>query len=169
MTSCSCNTLFFSPFYFIQYLSSNVVGLRVSSGIYLGDGGEGSVRDPKKAANVDGASGAQLQRAIRAHANFSEQTPFAFFLIFLAELNGAPTALVHGAFTTLFLARVAHGSFGIQTDDTVGLGRPIGYFTTLGVTALAGLYNVSVSVFPLLCHDLVFAYIICQHTAQPGL
>jgi uncharacterized membrane protein YecN with MAPEG domain len=74
---------------------------------------------------------------------FEQSAPFAFFLIFLAELNGAPTSLVHGAFSTLFLARVAHGSFGVVTDNTVGIGRPIGIIGTYTVTFLAGLYNVS--------------------------
>ena len=110
----------------------------------IGDGEAGSVRETKhKASASDAVDEAKLKRAIRAHSNFTESTPFAFFLIFLAELNGAPTSLVHGAFTTLFLARVAHGSLGITTDNTVGIGRPIGALTTLAVTALAGVYNVS--------------------------
>lgn len=69
--------------------------------------------------------------------------PFAFLLLFIAELNGAPTALVHGAFTTLFAARVLHGNFGIQTDNAAGAGRAIGALTTLLVSFGAGVYNVS--------------------------
>lgn len=127
-----------------QYLSSNVVALRLKTGVLLGDGEAGSVRDTKhKAGASDAVDEAKLKRAIRAHANFAESTPFTFFLIFLAELNGAPTSLVHGAFTTLFLARVAHGSIGVTTDNTLGVGRPIGAATTLLITAAAGLYNVS--------------------------
>ncbi len=89
------------------------------------------------------ADEAKLTRAIRAHSNFAEGTPFAFFLLFLAELNGAPTSLVHGGFLSLFLGRVAHGSFGIMDDTTAALGRPIGFILTYGITVAAGLYNVS--------------------------
>lgn len=136
-----------SDFFFgLQYLSSNVMALRVKTGIYLGNGEAGSVRDPNHKANAtDGVDEAKLKRSIRAQTNFAEFTPFAFFLVFLAELNGAPTSLVHGAFSTLFVARVVHGSFGITTDDTVGFGRPVGTLTTFAITALAGLYNVSIS------------------------
>lgn len=127
-----------------QYLTTDVVALRVKTGVMLGDGEAGSVRDTKhKASASDSVDEAKLKRAIRAHSNFSESTPFAFFLIFLAELNGAPTSLVHGAFSTLFLARVAHGSLGVTTDSTLGAGRPIGAIATIAVTAVAGLYNVS--------------------------
>lgn len=109
----------------------------------IGDGEAGSVRQADhKASPSDSVDEAKLKRAVRAHANFVETAPFAFFLIFLAELNGAPTSLVHGAFSTLLIGRVAH-TLGIRADDACGSGRPIGTITTLGVTALAGLYNVS--------------------------
>lgn len=88
---------------------------------------------------------AKLQRAIRAHGNFSETAPFAFFLIFLAELNGAPTSLVHAAYTTLFAARVAHANLGIQAENSAAIGRPIGTLVTLAVTISAGLYNVCIT------------------------
>lgn len=120
------------------------MALRVKTGVMLGDGDNGSVRDPKhKASPQDAVDEAKLKRSVRAQVNFAESTPFAFFLIFLAELNGAPTSLVHGAYSTLFIARVFHGSFGVTAEDSVGIGRPIGFITTYAVTALAGLYNVS--------------------------
>ncbi|UZJ52242.1 hypothetical protein CBS101457_001562 [Exobasidium rhododendri] len=116
----------------------------------LGDGGAGSVRESDhKASSSDAVDEAKLKRAIRAHGNFIESAPFAFFLIFLAELNGAPTSLVHGAFSTLFIARVAHGSFGLVADNTVGIGRPFGIIGTYAVTALAGLYNLNLGYEPL--------------------
>jgi uncharacterized membrane protein YecN with MAPEG domain len=127
-----------------QYLSSNVMALRVKTGVLVGDGEAGSIRDPKhKSSPQDAVDEGKLKRSMRAQVNFAESTPFAFFLIFLAELNGAPTSLVHGAYSTLFVARVFHGSFGVTTEDTLGIGRPIGTLTTFAVTALAGLYNVS--------------------------
>lgn len=69
-------------------------------------------------------------------SSFSENAPFTFFLIFLAELNGAPTSLVHGAYSALFLARVAHAEIGIRANDTVGVGRPIGIIATCKCTGI---------------------------------
>lgn len=73
----------------------------------------------------------------------------SFFLVFLAELNGAPTYLVHAAYSTLFLARVAHAEIGIRAADTLGVGRPVGTIATLAVTLAAGAYNLSLGWEPL--------------------
>ena len=118
---------------------------RFSTGIYLGSSGADKVCGPDHSkAAVNPEDEAKLQRAVRAHGNFAESTPFAFFLIFLAELNGAPTSLVHAAYTTLFVARVAHANLGIQADQYgAGFGRLPGTVITLAVTVGAGLYNVS--------------------------
>ena len=107
------------------------------------DGRLTQVRDPShKESPTDKQDEAALKRAVRSAGNFSEHTPFAFFLIFISELNGAPTAIVHGAYTTLFLARVAH-DIGIKAPNSVGLGRPIGFAVTALLTVGAGAYNVS--------------------------
>lgn len=133
------------------------MALRVKTGIMIGDGDSGSVRDSKhKASPQDAVDEATLKRSVRAQTNFAESTPFAFFLIFLAELNGAPTSLVHGAYSTLFVARVLHGSFGVTADDACGIGRPIGYLTTAAVTALAGLYNVCFVLYSRSFLSLIF-------------
>lgn len=44
----------------------------------------------------------------------------------LAELNGAPTYLVHVAYAALFSLRVAHAELGMKGPATAGLGRPLG-------------------------------------------
>ena len=49
-----------------------------------------------------------LLRRMRSHGNFVEYVPFALVLIGLAELNGAPTAYVHGMGALLLLSRVVH-------------------------------------------------------------
>lgn len=138
----------FSGYY--SYLASNVSFYRVKSGIMLGTGEPGSVRQADHKASADDAAiEDNLKRAVRAHANFSESTPFAFFLIFLAELNGAPTSLVHGAFASLFIARVAHCEAGIRTLTAAGPGRLAGYAATYGITIAAGLYNLNLGWEPL--------------------
>ncbi|CAO1619017.1 unnamed protein product [Parajaminaea phylloscopi] len=135
---------------YYTYLSTNVVSLRLKTGIVLGNGDAGSVRTKDhKPSPSDAANEEALKRSIRAHGNFIETTPLSFFLIFLAELNGAPTYLVHAAYSTLFLARVAHGEAGIRANDTLAVGRPIGMLATLAVTLAAGAYNLSLGWEPL--------------------
>lgn len=102
----------------------------------------------KKFSAADNESDARLSAAVRAHANFAEYTPFAFGLLFLAELNGAPTAWVHGAYATLFAARVAH-SVGMVNQCFNGILRKVGFLTTLAVTLGAGVYNFSLGYEPL--------------------
>ncbi|PWN23867.1 hypothetical protein BCV69DRAFT_279777 [Microstroma glucosiphilum] len=135
---------------YYSYLTANVVSYRLKSGVMLGTGEAGSVRHPKhKASPKDAENEEALQRAVRAHGNFTEGTPFAFFLIFLAELNGAPTYLAHAAYTTLLVARVAHAEIGIRAADTLGVGRPVGTIATVAVALGAGAYNLSLGWEPL--------------------
>ncbi|KIS68350.1 uncharacterized protein UMAG_03445 [Mycosarcoma maydis] len=134
---------------YYSYLSANVVVNRLNTNIYLGSGDSDKVLGPGNKKVNSPTELAKLQRAIRAHGNFSETAPFAFFLIFLAELNGAPTSLVHAAYTTLFAARVAHANLGIQAENSAAIGRPIGTLVTLAVTISAGLYNLNLGWEPL--------------------
>ena len=91
-----------------------------------------------------------VYRASRVHGNFAEYTPFTITLLFLAELNGAPTAWVHAAYSTLFVARVAH-SFALTRPHTKFSKpiRAIGFFGTLAVILGAGLYNLGLGYEPL--------------------
>ncbi|CBQ73844.1 conserved hypothetical protein [Sporisorium reilianum SRZ2] len=135
---------------YYSYLTANVFRVRLSTNVYLGSGDSDKVQHgPGDKKTNTPAELAKLQRAVRAHGNFSESAPFAFFLIFLAELNGAPTSLVHAAYTTLFAARVAHANLGIQADSSAALGRPIGAVVALAVTIGAGLYNLNLGWEPL--------------------
>ncbi|SPO27769.1 uncharacterized protein UTRI_04190_B [Ustilago trichophora] len=134
---------------YYSYLTANVVVNRLNTNIYLGSGDSDKVYGPGNKKVNNPADVAKLQRAVRAHGNFAESAPFAFFLIFLAELNGAPTSLVHAAYTTLFAARVAHANLGIQADNSAAPGRAVGTIVTLAVTIGAGLYNLNLGWEPL--------------------
>lgn len=109
---------------YYTYLSANVIVRRIS----------------EKRLNGAGAEDTALYRATRAHANYVEYTPFAFVLLFLAELNGAPTSWVHAAFTALFASRVAHCTFGIN-NGVIPL-RKGGFLLTIVVMVSSALYNV---------------------------
>ena len=102
----------------------------------------------KKENQVDSGKdvtpGTALHRAVRAHANFAEYTPFTFVLLFLAELNGAPTKYVHAAYVTLFVSRVAAG-LGLNCAKPGNAARVVGFLGTIAVMVGSGLYNVRCS------------------------
>lgn len=76
---------------FYIYLSFNVINERRAAQIALGDG-----------------NNPQLQRVIRAHANFIEYVPLALILLFLAEYQGLASHYCHAIGATLLLGRVFH-------------------------------------------------------------
>ena len=72
-------------------LSFAVISLRRKNQVGLGSGGHDD-----------------LERAIRAHANFAEYVPFGIILIACLELNGAPWWLVAIPGITLIIGRLFH-------------------------------------------------------------
>ncbi|NJD08163.1 MAG: hypothetical protein FIA97_16950 [Methylococcaceae bacterium] len=75
----------------LVWLIWQVVRLRRAKKIRLGDGG-----DP------------DLRNAIRAHGNAVETIPLSLLLLGLAELSGAPAALLHAGGIGLLAGRVLH-------------------------------------------------------------
>lgn len=128
---------------YYSYLTANVFTKRYKTGYYIGEGQDdnSSIKDPNTPP-VSKEDKLALIQAVRAHGNFLEFTPLAFGLIFLAELNGAPTALVHAGYVTLFTLRVLHASFGILKPGADSLGRKVGALGTTALTLSVGLYNV---------------------------
>ena len=76
----------------LMLLSVRVVDRRRSARVSLGDGGNPA-----------------LQRAIRAHANFSEYVPFALIMLAILELSRFSIYVLHLLGATLLVARVLHG------------------------------------------------------------
>jgi uncharacterized membrane protein YecN with MAPEG domain len=72
-------------------LSFAVIGLRRKNQVGLGSGGH-----------------EDLERAIRAQANFAEYAPFGILLIACLELNGAPWWLVAIPGIALIIGRLIH-------------------------------------------------------------
>ncbi len=82
----------------IVLLTLQVVRLRRKDGVVLGDNGD-----------------RVLAKAIRGHANATEQLPITLILMGLAELQGASTALLWLAAAALVLGRIMHATyFGIH-------------------------------------------------------
>ena len=104
-------------------LALNVIGLRRSNKVSLGSGG------------VDA-----LERAIRAHGNFSEYVPLGLILMFALEWNKAPTLLVATLGALLVAGRLIHAK-GIQETGTFK-NRILGMKLTFGSLGLLALANV---------------------------
>ena len=77
-------------------LAFNVISLRRENKISLGSGGSND-----------------LEKAIRAHGNFSEYVPIGLILMGCLELNGAPWWLITFFGITLSAGRIFHAT-GIQ-------------------------------------------------------
>ena len=56
--------------------------------------------------------------------------PLAFILVAVAELNGANRKTLNWSLAALFVLRVAHVELGLKGENTVGWGRPIGFWGT---------------------------------------
>ncbi len=77
-----------------------------------------------------------LRRAIRAHANFIEYTPFILLLIFFAELQGGAQWLLHLLGAGLLLGRTVHAA-AISRVPEVTVLRVAGMTLTFAVLLLA--------------------------------
>lgn len=111
-------------------LSVRALRLRRRFGIAVGDGG-----------NVT------LLRAIRAHGNFAEYTPFGLLLILAAELSEAPGLLVHALGIVLLAGRLVH-AFGVSNEAEVFAFRVTGMaltFTCYLVAAVFVLWRAAIA------------------------
>lgn len=119
-------SLTISPFFaglmiLLQVFMTAFVGLyRVKSGIEFLDGGD-----------------VTMTRRMRAHGNFIETVPIALLVMALAELSGAPAALLWSGGAVLLVGRLLH-AFTIVRYGTAP-GRAIGMaMTTLPMAVLGG-------------------------------
>jgi uncharacterized protein len=100
-------------------LSLRVIQLRYRHKVEIGDGGV-----------------TELQRAIRAHANFIEYVPIALLLILMADLVGHQKWVVHVLGILLLVGRLAH-AYGFTAAPGPSLGRAVGVGFTM-IVLIAG-------------------------------
>ena len=105
-------------------LSFGVIRERLRHQVSLGDGGN-----------------ADLQTASRRQGNFVEYVPLALLLIAIAEVNGAPSGLVHGLGATLVVGRVLH-PLGLAAEFGVRVPRLVGTVATFGVIIVASVVDL---------------------------
>lgn len=93
-------------------LAYNVSRLRVGLKIAIGDGGNH-----------------QLSRAIRAHANLTENAPIALILLTGIELQEFSVVVLHVLGTTLVIGRLLH-AYGLSRSAGTSFGRAAGILLT---------------------------------------
>ena len=100
------------------YLSFYVIGLRRRHRVAIGH--------------------ADLERAMRVHANFAEYVPFALVLLTLCALRGLPDWVLAPLCVTLVIGRALH-AYGVSHENENFRFRIWGMMATFGVLALAAL------------------------------
>jgi len=113
-------------------LSFAVIGLRRKNKVGLGSGGH-----------------EDLERAIRAQANFAEYVPFGIILIACLELNGAPWWLLAIPGITLIMGRLIHAK-GIQVPPPDFSKRVLGMKLTFVTLITLAILNLAWSLYKLL-------------------
>lgn len=104
------------------YLSAEVSKLRVRYEVGLGDGG-----------HLD------LLKAIRIHGNFSEYVPIILILLFLSELMGGRSWLMHTLGGILLIGRVLH-MIGLRITEGPSLYRFFGILMTWAVLLILSVF-----------------------------
>ncbi len=93
-------------------LTIMVIRLRRGNSIGIGDGGN-----------------KELARAIRIHANYTENVPFALAVLLALALMGAPVWIIHVAGLSVVIGRMAH-AFGLSRSTGSSVGRVAGMVLT---------------------------------------
>tara|TARA_R110002124_G_scaffold129483_1_gene290880 strand:- start:179171 stop:179581 length:411 start_codon:yes stop_codon:yes gene_type:complete len=121
------------------FLTLRVGRARMQTKIGIGDGGDHN-----------------LQKAIRAHANFAEFVPLALLLLFMIEMQQSSVLLLHTLGALLFVGRVLH-ALGLSKTSKLSFGRMVGAGLTalvITVSALWLLYAFSSSHYLAISHSM---------------
>lgn len=85
----------------------------------------------------------ELEKAVRAHANFVEYVPMALVMLSLYEAQGAPGWAIHLLGAALVIARLLHAQ-GLYQSRTTSFGRFFGTLVTwLVLVALSALLLIN--------------------------
>lgn len=80
----------------------------------------------------------RLERAARAHANFSEYVPIGLLLIYFLELRVGSALWIHALGTLLFIGRLSH-AYGVSQMNEDFRFRVFGMALTFAAIATAAL------------------------------
>jgi uncharacterized membrane protein YecN with MAPEG domain len=105
-------------------LSIRVIRLRRRLAVGLGTGGD-----------------ADLEKATRAHGNFTEYAPIGLILVASAELSGAAGVWVHAIGVLLIAGRLLH-AWGLSQSRGYSIGRSTGMVTTMTAMLVGVVVNL---------------------------
>jgi hypothetical protein len=88
-----------------------------------------------------------LKRAIRAHANLTENAPLGLILLLAVEVQGFTAATVHALGATLVIGRVLH-AFGLSRYEGRSVGRAGGILLTWLMILAASLLAIYSVILP---------------------
>ena len=88
-----------------------------------------------------------LKRAIRAHANLTENAPLALILLLAVEVQGFTATTVHVLGSTLVIGRVLH-AFGLARFEGRSVGRAVGILLTWLMILVASVLAIYSVIFP---------------------
>jgi uncharacterized membrane protein YecN with MAPEG domain len=111
-------------------LAFNISRYRVGQKISFGDG-----------------SHPGLKRAIRAHANLTENAPMALILLLAIEVQGFSAATIHALGAALVLGRVLH-AFGLSRNEGASAGRAAGILLTWVMILAASVLAIYSVILP---------------------
>jgi uncharacterized protein len=77
-----------------------------------------------------------MLRVMRVHANFAEYVPLCLFLIYLVEIQGSATWLIHALGAALLLGRALH-AYGVSQSKEKLIFRQAGMVSTFTVMLVA--------------------------------
>lgn len=95
------------------------------------------MRRSKKIGIGDGKDH-DLARAIRVHANFAENVPFALAGMAMLALIGAPASVIHGVGLLTLIGRILH-AVGLTSSAGSSFGRVAGMLMTFGALIVMAL------------------------------
>ena len=85
----------------------------------------------------------QPDAVLRVQANFVENVPLALLLLFLIEVQGAPSEFVHVFGAALFLCRLTH-AYGLGTKEGANYPRLIGAQGTFLIISILSFVCVAI-------------------------
>jgi uncharacterized membrane protein YecN with MAPEG domain len=101
-----------------------------------------TIRNRRRSGNAVGiGSDILLERAVRAHGNFSEYVPLCLLLLGALEWGEAPRILVHLCGVGLIVGRISH-AYGISQENEVFKWRVTGMAFTLSILIILSLLNI---------------------------
>ncbi len=91
---------------------------------------------------ADHPEGWKLERAVRAHGNFSEYVPIVLILMLFMEVSDANPVWLHLTGGTILVGRLCH-AIAFSTQNGVLQFRTIGTASTMTALCIGGAVNLS--------------------------